>query len=546
MVLDRFGKDQHELLVRQMISVRQTGSLSDYIDHFFELYDQLAAYQTAADPMYFTMQFIEGLRADIQAVVLLQRPRDLDTAIVLAQLQNEVVMTVSKMEVKKPRYSFMPKSSRSLPLPLPAPPGKEKLPVTSAESSRVKSPEEKWRSLRSLRRAQGLCQYCAEKWSCDHKCADRVQLHAVQELLEIFQLSDETELDNSSDTSVQNQLFLTLSSVAVSGTTAPKTICLQGMIQGNSMWILLDSGSSHTFISQELADKLQGVVFLSSPIRVQVANGMVLQCVAHVPQASWSVQSYSFVTDLKILHLSAYDMILGMDWLEFYSPMKVHWTQKWLAIPYENTTVVLYGQLPELPEATVMQVCAVQSVAAGPVDVHLLPEVQQLIEEFGELFQVSTELPPSRSCDHKIPLIAGAAPVSVRPYRYAPKLKDEIEAQVKEMLQNGLIQKSSSPFSSSVLLVKKKDGSWRFCVDYRHLNAITVKGKYPVPIIDEFLDELVHAPGLLVLICELDFTRLDYIQVRSIKQPSKPIVDIMNFESWHLTLLVLLDPFKML
>lgn len=71
------------------------------------------------------------------------------------------------------------------------------------------------------------------------------------------------------------------------------------------------------------------------------------------------------------------------------------------------------------------------------------------------------------------------------PYRYAPALKEEIERQLQETLSNGIIQPSASPFSSSVLLVKKKDGSWRFYVDYNHLNAITVKGKYPVPVIDE-------------------------------------------------------------
>ena len=82
--------------------------------------------------------------------------------------------------------------------------------------------------------------------------------------------------------------------------------------------------------------------------------------------------------------------------------------------------------------------------------------------------------------------------MQVRPYRYPPAVKDEIERQVTNMLKSGIIQPSNSSFSSSVLLVKKKDGSFRFCVDFRHLNAITAKAKYPVPVI-ELLDELTHA-----------------------------------------------------
>jgi hypothetical protein len=129
-----------------------------------------------------------------------------------------------------------------------------------------------------------------------------------------------------------------------------------------------------------------------------------------------------------------------------------------------------------------------------------LPEhVLHLLRVFQDLFQSPSTLPPSRSCDHTIPLIEAARPVNIRPYRFSPAMKDEIESQVAEMLQTGLIQHSHSSFSSPVLRVKKKDSSWRFCVDYRHLNALTIKSKYPVPIIDELLDELFGASWFSIL-----------------------------------------------
>jgi predicted aspartyl protease len=124
------------------------------------------------------------------------------------------------------------------------------------------------------------------------------------------------------------QLFLSVSIAAVSGLPTPRTLCLHGCIQGKQVHILVDSGSSHTFISRHLASQLQGVTTMPAAITVQVANGSTLQCTSHMQQASWSVADYQFITDLKVLPLSSYDMILGLDWLESFSPMKIDWKKE--------------------------------------------------------------------------------------------------------------------------------------------------------------------------------------------------------------------------
>jgi len=161
-----------------------------------------------------------------------------------------------------------------------------------------------------------------------------------------------------------------------------------------------------------------------------------------------------------------------------------------------------------LPEGSVIQVTAVSAEdTSQPTSVH--PAVSEILQEFESVFAPPTGYPPARTFDHAIPLIPGASPVQVRPYRYPPVVKDEIERQVTDMLKAGIIQPRNSPFSSSVLLVKKKDGSFRFCVDFRHLNAITAKAKYPVPVIEELLDELTHASWFTCL----DLT-VGYHQIR--------------------------------
>lgn len=121
LIQDRFGRDQHKLLIRQLFHVKQTGSVADYVDRFAALVDQLAAYTTTTDPLYYTMRFIDGLRDDIKSIVLVQRLSDLDTACTLARLQEEVG-DFRRREYCKPDAYSSSKPATKGPLPLPVPP----------------------------------------------------------------------------------------------------------------------------------------------------------------------------------------------------------------------------------------------------------------------------------------------------------------------------------------------------------------------------------------------------------------------------------------
>ncbi|KAK8930799.1 hypothetical protein KSP39_PZI016884 [Platanthera zijinensis] len=152
----------------------------------------------------------------------------------------------------------------------------------------------------------------------------------------------------------------------------------------------------------------------------------------------------------------------------------------------------------------------IMSVTEAPEAPPTVPEqMRALLAQYADIFQTPRTLPPPRFRAHQIQLKTGTEPIDIRPYQYPYSQKAEIERSVREMITAGLIRPSTSAFSSPIILVKKKDGSWRFCVDYRGLNISTIKDKFPIPLIEELLDELHGASR---------FTKLDlrsgYHQIR--------------------------------
>jgi hypothetical protein len=122
---------------------------------------------------------------------------------------------------------------------------------------------------------------------------------------------------------------------------------------------------------------------------------------------------------------------------------------------------------------------------------HYSPDIQKIIDRHSKVFEpIPPGAPPDRGFEHIIELEEGAKPVITTPYRHLKKYKDEIEKAIKELLDMGHFRPSSSPFASSVVLVKKNDGTMHMCIDFRELDKKTSKNRYPIPRIDELLDEL--------------------------------------------------------
>lgn len=295
------------------------------------------------------------------------------------------------------------------------------------------------------------------------------------------------------------------------------------------MSILIDTGSTHSFIDKSLVNSVGLVAEVIPPLIVTVADGSRVLVDTACKGCSYKVQGHEFDTDLRLFSLGGSDIVLGVDWLKQHNPVTFDFQKFHMTISKGGKNITLKGETQEgslktvsckklkkllthgknISQGFLCMIQAQQGETKANSQSMAPKELQPLLESYQDIFREPKGLPPYRLQDHKIPLIAGSQPVNQRGYKVPYIQKTEIENQVKEMLQSGIIQASTSPFASPVILVKKKDGSWRMCVDYRKLNDITVKNKYPIPIIDELLDELRGASW---------FTKLDlragYHQIR--------------------------------
>ncbi|XP_010463160.1 PREDICTED: uncharacterized protein LOC104743813 [Camelina sativa] len=285
---------------------------------------------------------------------------------------------------------------------------------------------------------------------------------------------------------------------------------------------MLDSGATHNFISPEAVKKLKLKCREDPNLSVVLGTGITVQGLGVCAQVTFSAQNLEFTTDFVVLELGPIDIILGVYWLRTLGDCQVNWQKHKMSFLHKGQMVTLKGELDLnmskrslkslscgvtfSKKGVQMELSNLQSSQSTPQPTDI--RIQSVLSEFDKVFEVPTALPPIKGQAHAINLLAGNNAINVRPYRYPHAQKEIMERMVKEMLELGIIRPSQSPFSCSVLLVKKKDNSWRFCVDYRALNRVTVPNKFPIPMIDQLLDELNGA----VIFSKLDL-RAGYHQI---------------------------------
>nr|XP_051214860.1 uncharacterized protein LOC127332582 [Lolium perenne] len=496
--LQRFGPTLRGSRLAELGRLAFTTTVQDFADRF----QALACHAPGVSARQRADLFVGGLPDYIRVDVEMREPADLQTAMYYARAYEQRALAMQQVYAQRG-------SARPAPRPAPTPTA----PPRPAPAAAPVGPPAQTRPFKRLtaveqleRRRQGLCFNCDEKYAPGHTCARLFYLETVNDA-DVEALTAElaaaavTEAGVTTYAPVDASAFV-VSLHAMAGIKTAKTMLLPVTIKGERLTALVDTGSTHNFLSNTAMRRLALQPAGSEKYSVTVANGDLLTCQGVARQVPVLVGDEPFSIDCVGIDLGCYDFILGLDFLSTLGPILwdldvlslIFWREggrrvHWMGVGSTGTSPQLHLMAAALDEAQ--------------------PLLAALLQQHGDLFDEPQGLPPSRPCDHRIHLLPNTAPIAVRPYQYPQLQKDELERQVAVMLAQGIIRISTSPFCTPVLLVRKTDDTWRFCIDFRALNTVTSKDKFPIPVVDELLDEL-HGARF--------FTKLDlrsgYHQVR--------------------------------
>ncbi|GJZ47689.1 putative reverse transcriptase domain-containing protein [Tanacetum coccineum] len=293
------------------------------------------------------------------------------------------------------------------------------------------------------------------------------------------------------------------------GGTNPDSNIVTGTFLLNNCYasMLFDSGADRSFVSSTFSALLDvAPSTLDTSYAIELADGRISEKNVVLKGCTLGLLGHPFDIDLMPVELGSFDVIIGMDWLAKYHALIVC-DEKVIRIPYGDEVLIIRGDNYEggsklniisctrtqkyIEKGCQVYLAQVTSKKAEDKSEEKRLEDVPIVQEFQEFFPENLPgLPPARQVEFQIDLFPGVAPVARAPYRLAPAEMQELSTQLQELFDRGFIRPSSSPWGAPVLFVKKKDGSFRMCIDYRDLNKLTMKNRYPLPRIDDLFDQL--------------------------------------------------------
>ncbi|GJX43128.1 putative reverse transcriptase domain-containing protein [Tanacetum coccineum] len=272
--------------------------------------------------------------------------------------------------------------------------------------------------------------------------------------------------------------------------------------------VLFDTGADRSFVSYAFSKYIDiPPTTLDTNYSVELADGKSLTTNTILRGCTLNLQNHLFKIDLLPIELGSFDVIVGMDWMAEHRAEVVCY-EKYIRVPYGNDMLIIQGERSGVKNKSRLEVISsirTQGYIDKGCQVFLVQMMKKeeteasekriedvpVVRDFPEVFPEDLPgLPPTRQVEFHIELIPGAAPVARAPYRLAPAEMKELAEQLKELSGKSFIRPSSSPWGAPILFVKKKDGSFRMCIDYHELNKLTVKNRYPLPRIDDLFDQL--------------------------------------------------------
>nr|GEX65194.1 putative reverse transcriptase domain-containing protein [Tanacetum cinerariifolium] len=281
----------------------------------------------------------------------------------------------------------------------------------------------------------------------------------------------------------------------------PKVVMGMFLLNQHLARVLFDSRADKSFISLSFASMLNiSPITIDAFYDIEMADGNLVSTNTVIKGATLNLLNQPFKIDLMSIKLSSFDVVIGMDWLSKYHA-KILCDEKVVHIPIDGETLIIQGDRSKTQLNLISCIKTKRYISRG-CQIFMIQVMEKksdekrikdipIVKEFPYVFPEDLPgLPPIRQVEFQIDLIPRAAPVARTPYRLAPSEMQELSNQLQELINQGFIRPSTLPWGAPVLFVKKKDISFKRCIDYRELNKLTIKNHYPLPRIDNLFDQL--------------------------------------------------------